>query len=61
MERSKESPPCCVFLSNTTGSGCPMFADKTLLDSSRYVKDETIFVKIIVDTKSLMAPDSDRL
>ena len=35
-------------------SGCPLFAPLNLLESNRtYIKDDTAFVKIIVDTHGL--------
>ena len=36
------------------GSGCPLFVPLSLLESNKtYIKDDTAFVKIIVDTQGL--------
>ena len=36
-------------------SGCPLFVPLTLLESNRsYIKDDTIFVKIVVDTQRML-------
>ncbi|XP_065182462.1 TNF receptor-associated factor 3-like [Sycon ciliatum] len=44
-----------------TGSGCPMFALINVLESPNYVKDDTIFIKVIVDRAGLEPPDTARM
>lgn len=34
-------------------SGCPLFVAHTVLDGSNFVKDDTIFVRVVVDTADL--------
>ncbi|XP_013383071.1 TNF receptor-associated factor 3-like [Lingula anatina] len=37
-------------------SGCPLFVSQSVLESKTYVKDDTIFIKVIVDTADLYGP-----
>ncbi|XP_014344042.2 TNF receptor-associated factor 3 isoform X1 [Latimeria chalumnae] len=37
-------------------SGCPLFVAQTVLESGPYIKDDTIFIKVIVDTSDLPDP-----
>ncbi|KAJ0009167.1 hypothetical protein NQD34_016582 [Periophthalmus magnuspinnatus] len=37
-------------------SGCPLFANQTMLESGSYIKDDTIFIKVTVDTSDLPDP-----
>ena len=37
-------------------SGCPIFVNKNVLKDNAYVKDDVIFVKVIVDTSDLRGP-----
>ncbi|XP_046907995.1 TNF receptor-associated factor 3 isoform X2 [Hypomesus transpacificus] len=37
-------------------SGCPLFVTQTLLDNGTYIKDDTIFIKVTVDTSDLPDP-----
>lgn len=37
-------------------SGCPMFANQSMLESGSYIKDDTIFIKVTVDTSDLPDP-----
>uniref|UniRef100_A0A8C5PL43 TNF receptor-associated factor n=1 Tax=Leptobrachium leishanense TaxID=445787 RepID=A0A8C5PL43_9ANUR len=37
-------------------SGCPVFVAQTVLESGTYIKDDTIFIKVIVDTSDLPDP-----
>lgn len=39
-------------------SGCPLFVPLTRLDSEKYVKDDSMFIKIVVDTVGASAPDA---
>ena len=39
-------------------SGCPLFVPLDRLESDNYVKDDTMFIKIVVDTVGAYAPDS---
>jgi len=34
-------------------SGCPLFVAHTVVDDSTYVKDDTIFLRIVVDITDL--------
>lgn len=34
-------------------SGCPLFVAHTVVDDSDYAKDDTLFIRIIVDTADL--------
>ena len=38
-------------------SGCPLFVPLAVLESEGYIKDDAIFVKMIVDTSGLARPD----
>ncbi|XP_032882369.1 TNF receptor-associated factor 3 [Amblyraja radiata] len=37
-------------------SGCPLFVAQTVLESGTYIKDDTIFIKVVVDTSDLPDP-----
>ncbi|XP_042194173.1 TNF receptor-associated factor 3 [Callorhinchus milii] len=37
-------------------SGCPLFVTQTVLESRTYIKDDTIFIKVSVDTSDLPDP-----
>ncbi|KAG8449268.1 hypothetical protein GDO86_016078 [Hymenochirus boettgeri] len=37
-------------------SGCPVFVAQTVLETGTYIKDDTIFIKVIVDTSDLPDP-----
>ena len=37
-------------------SGCPLFVNQTVLKDQTYVKDDVIFIKVIVDTSDLYGP-----
>ncbi|XP_015721134.1 TNF receptor-associated factor 3 isoform X4 [Coturnix japonica] len=37
-------------------SGCPRFVAQTVLENGTYIKDDTIFIKVIVDTSDLPDP-----
>uniref|UniRef100_A0A8C5BG31 TNF receptor-associated factor n=1 Tax=Gadus morhua TaxID=8049 RepID=A0A8C5BG31_GADMO len=37
-------------------SGCPLFVAQTVLDTGTYIKDDTIFIKVTVDTSDLPDP-----
>ena len=37
-------------------SGCPGFADISILDNTSYVKDDTMYIKAIVDTSKIRHP-----
>ncbi|XP_037341754.1 TNF receptor-associated factor 3 isoform X1 [Pungitius pungitius] len=37
-------------------SGCPLFVSQTLLETGSYIKDDTIFIKVTVDTSDLPDP-----
>ncbi|GCB79882.1 hypothetical protein scyTo_0016056, partial [Scyliorhinus torazame] len=37
-------------------SGCPLFVTQTVLESGTYIKDDTIFIKVVVDTSDLPDP-----
>jgi TNF receptor-associated factor 3 len=39
-------------------SGCPLFVSLATLDSGGYVRDDTLFIKIVVDTNDLTRPDA---
>ena len=41
-------------------SGCPLFVSLATLDSGCYIKDDTMFVKVVVDTSDVVRPDSKR-
>lgn len=38
------------------GSGCPKFVPQAVLETSRYLKDDTLFLKLQVDLKNLQHP-----
>eukprot|EP00118_Oscarella_pearsei_P018705 m.192485 g.192485 ORF g.192485 m.192485 type:complete len:280 (+) comp39474_c0_seq4:5161-6000(+) len=38
-------------------SGCPLFVPLSSLDDGSYIKDDTIFIKILVDTEGVVKPD----
>ena len=40
----------------TIASGCPVFVAQTILENGMYIKDDTSFIKIIVDTWDLPDP-----
>lgn len=40
-------------------TGCPLFAPKSVLSSDRYVRDDTIFVRIEISLAGLRPPDSN--
>ncbi|MBN3302862.1 TRAF3 factor, partial [Amia calva] len=37
-------------------SGCPLFVAQTVLENGTYIKDDTIFIKVTVDTSDLPEP-----
>uniref|UniRef100_A0A8C6L122 TNF receptor-associated factor n=1 Tax=Nothobranchius furzeri TaxID=105023 RepID=A0A8C6L122_NOTFU len=37
-------------------SGCPLFVSQSVLDTGSYIKDDTIFIKVTVDTSDLPDP-----
>lgn len=37
-------------------SGCPLFVAQTVLENGTYIKDDTIFIKVTVDTSDLSDP-----
>ncbi|XP_056282259.1 TNF receptor-associated factor 3 isoform X1 [Pseudoliparis swirei] len=37
-------------------SGCPLFVSQTVLETGSYIKDDTIFIKVTVDTSDLPDP-----
>ncbi|XP_054653693.1 TNF receptor-associated factor 3 isoform X2 [Dunckerocampus dactyliophorus] len=37
-------------------SGCPLFVSQSVLESGSYIKDDTIFIKVTVDTSDLPDP-----
>lgn len=37
-------------------SGCPLFVAQTVLENGTYIKDDTIFIKVTVDTSDLPDP-----
>lgn len=37
-------------------SGCPLFANQSMLESGGYIRDDTIFIKVTVDTSDLPDP-----
>lgn len=37
-------------------SGCPLFVSQSLLETGSYIKDDTIFIKVTVDTSDLPEP-----
>ncbi|XP_063039796.1 TNF receptor-associated factor 3 isoform X2 [Engraulis encrasicolus] len=37
-------------------SGCPLFVTQTVLENGTYIKDDTIFIKVTVDTSDLPDP-----
>ena len=37
-------------------SGCPEFADLSILDNTSYVKDDVMYIKVIVDTSKIFHP-----
>ncbi|XP_059814825.1 TNF receptor-associated factor 3 isoform X1 [Hypanus sabinus] len=37
-------------------SGCPLFVAQTVLESGTYIKDDTIFIKVVVDTSDMPDP-----
>ncbi|KPP71238.1 TNF receptor-associated factor 3-like, partial [Scleropages formosus] len=37
-------------------SGCPLFVAQTVLENGTYIKEDTIFIKVIVDTSDLPDP-----
>ncbi|XP_045678535.1 TNF receptor-associated factor 3 isoform X2 [Phyllostomus hastatus] len=37
-------------------SGCPVFVAQTVLENGTYIRDDTIFIKVIVDTSDLPDP-----
>lgn len=37
-------------------SGCPLFVSQTVLENGTYIKDDTIFIKVTVDTSDLPEP-----
>ncbi|ETE63811.1 TNF receptor-associated factor 3, partial [Ophiophagus hannah] len=37
-------------------SGCPVFVAQTVLENGTYIKDDTIFIKVVVDTSDLPDP-----
>ncbi|XP_061699550.1 TNF receptor-associated factor 3 [Syngnathoides biaculeatus] len=37
-------------------SGCPLFVSQSVLESASYIKDDTIFIKVTVDTSDLPDP-----
>ncbi|XP_072031639.1 TNF receptor-associated factor 3-like [Amphiura filiformis] len=37
-------------------SGCPLFVNQNVLKDSAYIKDDVIFIKVIVDTSDLYGP-----
>lgn len=39
-------------------SGCPLFVSLATLDGGGYIKDDTMFIKIVVDASDLYRPDS---
>ena len=41
-------------------SGCPLFAPVEKLDAGNYVKDDTVFIRMVVDTSGAVAPDERR-
>lgn len=38
------------------GSGCPEFAKLSVLDNTRYVRDDVMYIKAIVDTSRILHP-----
>uniref|UniRef100_A0A671YP01 TNF receptor-associated factor n=1 Tax=Sparus aurata TaxID=8175 RepID=A0A671YP01_SPAAU len=37
-------------------SGCPLFVSQSVLETGSYIKDDTIFIKVTVDTSDLLDP-----
>ena len=37
-------------------SGCPLFVSLAALDGGRYIKDDTMFIKIVIDTTGVCQP-----
>ena len=37
-------------------SGCPLFVSQSVLKDPAYVKEDTIFIKVVVDTTDLFGP-----
>ena len=37
-------------------SGCPEFADLSILDNTSYVKDDVMYIKVVVDTSKIFHP-----
>lgn len=44
------------LLDMNVASGCPLFAELTVLDDQNYVKRDTLFIKCIVDTTTICHP-----
>ena len=60
VQSFKPNPNSCSFQRPKTdmnvASGCPEFADLSILDNTSYVKDDTIYIKGIVDISKIFHP-----
>ena len=60
VQTFKPNAQSCSFQRPKTdmnvASGCPEFADLSILDNTSYVKDDVMYIKAIVDTSSIFHP-----
>ena len=60
VQTFKPNPQSCSFQKPKTdmnvASGCPEFADLSILDNTSYVKDDQMYIKAVVDTSSIRHP-----
>ena len=61
IQSFRPEPSSCSFQrpkeEMNVASGCPRFAPLNVLDNSAYVRDDTMFLKCIIDTSGLEAMD----
>ena len=60
IQTFKPNPQSCSFQKPKTdmnvASGCPEFADLSILENPSYVKDDVMYIKAIVDTSKIFHP-----
>ena len=60
VQTFKPNAQSCSFQKPKTNmnvaSGCPEFADLSILDNTSYVKDDVMYIKAIVDTSKIFHP-----
>ena len=60
VQTFKPNPQSCSFQKPKTdmnvASGCPEFADLSILENPSYVKDDVMYIKAIVDTSKILHP-----